>query len=180
LSIVSNPFSQLFLPQCLDRECECVYVKSRRGGARYPRGKRPLSNANASQQRRSPSDQSFLSDVERDWECEYYHVHVSSFLKIHTDRYRLAHLSSLATPGSGLLHLDENMAMAIPGCCSLPTQPTNMIPPAAQPTYPSPQSFSFPDSEFIELEAPMRVYDSDQSLCETLDHASCIPSTVKG
>ena len=67
----------LLFSQCSDRECECIYVKSRRGGARYPRGKRPLSNANTSQQRRSPSDQSFLSDVEREWECEFYDIHMS-------------------------------------------------------------------------------------------------------
>jgi hypothetical protein len=41
---------------------------------------------------------------------------------------------------------------------------------AAQPTYPSPQSFSFPDSESFELDAPIRVYNSDQSLCVTLGH----------
>jgi hypothetical protein len=44
----------------------------------------------------------------------------------------------------------------------------NMTPTAAQPTYPSPQSFSLPDSESFELDAPIRVYDSDQSLCVTL------------
>jgi len=80
----------------------------------------------------------------------------------------VAHLSSLAMPGSGLLHLDENAAMAIPGCCSLPTQPMNTTLPAAQPTYPNPPSFSFPDPGSDRLDASVRVYDSDQSLCEPL------------
>ena len=101
---------------------------------------------------------------------------VSVLLGVHADGSHLAHLSSLAMPGSGLLDLDESMPMTSSGCCSLPTQPTNLMPPAAQPAYPNPQSFSFPDSSFDALDAPIRAYDSDQSLYEDLHHASCILS----
>jgi hypothetical protein len=107
-------------------------------------------------------------------------IKFSVSFKSHADRHHSARLSSLATPGSGLLHLDDNMGMTIPGCCSLPTQPMNMTPTAAQPTYPSPQSFSLPDSESFELDAPIRVYDSDQSLCVALDHAWCISPMAEG
>ena len=105
--------------------------------------------------------------------------YVRVLLKVNAEGFNLAHLSSLSKPGSGLLHLDEDMAMINPGCCSLPTQPTSMNPPAAQSMYPNPQSFSFPDSGFEGIDCPIRTYESDSLLCETLDHAQSILPTTK-
>ena len=147
------------LPQCIDRQCECVYVKSRRGGARYPRSKPPTSNA--SQQRRSPSDHSFASDVDREWECKsHYYCTFSSGLI-----WESAHLSSLSTPGSGLLHLDDSMAQINPGCCSLPTQPTEMTKSAEGPTTSiPPPAIQTSDFGGGGLDDPIRTYGSDRTL----------------
>jgi hypothetical protein len=145
-------------PQCIDRQCECVYVKSRRGGARYPRAKPPISSA--SQQRRSPSDHSFASDVDREWECEFYHYRTYSSGLI----WEPAHLSSLSTPGSGLLHLDDSIVQINPGCCALPTQPTEMTKPTEGPTTSIPPALQASDFGGNGLDDPIRTYGSDQTL----------------
>ena len=154
-SLLANSYQH---PQCIDRQCECVYVKSRRGGARYPRSKPPTSNA--SQRRRSPSDHSFASDVDREWECESLQNHAFSSGLI----WEPAHLSSLSTPGSGLLHLDDTMAQINPGCCSLPTQPIEMAKPTESSTTSIPPAPQTSDFAGIGLEDTIRTYVSDQAL----------------
>jgi len=145
-------------PQCTDRQCECVYVKSRRGGARYPRSKPPTSGT--SQQRRSPSDHSFASDVDREWECEFCsHRNCSPELI-----WDPAHLSSLSTPGSGLLHLDDSIAPINPGCCSLPTQPIDMIKSTGDPITSIPPVPQTSDFGGAGLDDPIRTYGSDRML----------------
>jgi hypothetical protein len=75
-----------------------------------------------------------------------------------------AHLSSLSTPGSGLLQLDDSIAQINPGCCSLPTQPTEMTKPTeGSPTTISPalQTSDFGGSG---LDDPIRAYGSDRTL----------------
>jgi len=143
-------------PQCIERQCQCIYLKSKRGGARYPRSKPP-----ASHQRRSPSDTSFVSDVEREWECESRRCQASE-AKVQADT-EPAHIASLSTPGSGLLHVDDSMATMTSGCCSLPTQPTELPRPA--PNVVAPVSLA-QTSEFDEtgLDDPIRAYGSDQTL----------------
>jgi hypothetical protein len=145
-------------PQCIDRQCECVYVKSRRGGARYPRSKPPISNT--PQQRRSPSDHSFASDADREWECKsrYYRTFSSGLI------CEPAHLSSLSTPGSGLLRLDDSIAQINPGCCSLPTQPTEMTKPTGKSTTSISPALQTSDFGGSGLDDPIRTYGSDQTL----------------
>ena len=75
-----------------------------------------------------------------------------------------AHLSSLSTPGSGLLYLDDSMAQINPGCCSLPTQPTEMTKSTEGPTtsiHPAPQTSDFGGNG---LDDSIRTYGSDRTL----------------
>lgn len=74
-----------------------------------------------------------------------------------------AHLASLSTPGSGLLHVDDSMAPMTSGCCSLPTQPTELARPI--PSVAEPVSLA-QTSEFdgMGLDDPIRAYGSDQAL----------------
>lgn len=75
-----------------------------------------------------------------------------------------AHLSSLSTPGSGLLHLDDSMAQINPGCCSLPTQPTEMTKSTEGSTTsipPAPQTSGFTANG---LDDPIRTYGFDRTL----------------
>jgi hypothetical protein len=146
-------------PQCAERQCECVYVKSRRGGARYPR-----SRPNAAHVRRSPSDHSSVSDVSREWECKFRRCcTLSAENKIWTDIVS-AHLSSLSTPGSGLLQIDDSMSMGpmSSGCCSLPTLPTDI----PKPTFGLPYTPVRQTSESSEASPndPIRTYGSDRTL----------------
>jgi hypothetical protein len=146
-------------PQCTERRCECVYVKSRRGGARYPRP-RP----NTAQVRRTPSDHSSVSDVSREWECKFRRCwSLSAETKTWTDIVS-AHLSSLSTPGSGLLQLDDSMSMGpmISGCCSLPTQPTD-IPKPTSGSLNTPVRQTSESSEASPHD-PIRTYGSDRTL----------------
>jgi len=133
-------------------------VKSRRGGARYPRLK--PSTSSTYQQRQSPSDHSLASDLDRDWECESPNRMSSSQALTRGP----AHLSSLGTPGSGLLHLDDSIAQIHPGCCSLPTQPTDMIKPMGNSTASIPAALQISDFGGNVLDDPIRTYASDQTL----------------
>ena len=75
-----------------------------------------------------------------------------------------AHLSSLSTPGSGLLHLDDSMAQINPGCCSLPTQPTEMNKPTEASTTSIPPALQNSDFSGNGLDDSIRTYESDQTL----------------
>lgn len=75
-----------------------------------------------------------------------------------------AHLSSLSTPGSGLLHLDDSMAQINPGCCSLPTQPTEMTKSTEGSTTFIPPALQTSDFGSNGLDDPIRTYGSDQTL----------------
>jgi hypothetical protein len=75
-----------------------------------------------------------------------------------------AHLSSLSTPGYGLLHLDDSIAQIRPGCCSLPTQPTDMIKPMGNSTTSIPAALQISDFGGNALDDPIRTYASDQTL----------------
>jgi hypothetical protein len=132
-------------------------VKSRRGGARYPRSK-----PNTSQARRSPSDHSLVSEIDREWDCEFCKRLFSS-AKTWTD-IGSAHLSSLSTPGSGLLHLDDSMTMGpmSSGCCSLPTQPTDIPKPTSG--FSNPPALQTPDPNEASQHDPIRTYGSDRAL----------------
>lgn len=75
-----------------------------------------------------------------------------------------AHLSSLSTPGSGLLHLDDTMAQIVPGCCSLPTQPIEMTKSTEGSTTSIPPALQTSDFGGSGIDDPIRTYDSDQTL----------------
>ena len=77
---------------------------------------------------------------------------------------KTAHLATLSTPGSGLLHLDETIIPVNPGCCSLPTQPADIVRSGAQSSSPNPPSLETSTFDSGVANEPTRVYGSDRSL----------------
>lgn len=75
-----------------------------------------------------------------------------------------AHLSSLSTPGSGLLHLDDSMAQINPKCCSLPTQPVEMTRSTEDSMTSIPPTLQNSDFGGNDLDDPIRIYGSDETL----------------
>ncbi|KAM0715677.1 hypothetical protein Q7P37_009176 [Cladosporium fusiforme] len=130
--------------RCVEKQCACFYVKSRRGGARWPRSKTTAATGN-DLQRQSPGTQESITGDDGTWD---------------------SHISAMISPGSGLLHLDHSMFTLNPGCCALPTQSPPVANSGSQSRSPEAQQ-SHPQSfEPGRTDDPLRTYHSDHAILD--------------